>query len=235
MNRILFAGALVFVTVTHAIAADLPLPGPAPAAPATYSPYVEPVFSWTGFYLGINGGYAFGTSNWYDSGLGAGTGDFSASGFLIGGTVGANYQWGAIVYGVEADGDWSNLDGTVGAACTFVATCETKGDWLATVRGRMGYAWDRLLVYTTAGAAFGNVQAGLQGGALSSSTRIGWTAGVGVEGAFAPNWTARVEYLFVDFANASCTTACDPLFGTTTTVSLNESIVRAGIDYKFAW
>jgi len=234
MKRSAFAVALA-LAASPAFAADLPLPGPVPAAPAAYSPLLEPVFSWTGFYAGINGGYAFGTTNWYDSSFGLGTGDFTAKGFLVGGTVGANYQSGAIVYGVEADADWSNLDGTVGAACTFVATCETKGDWLATVRGRMGYAWDRLLVYITAGAAFGNVQAGLQGGTFVSSTQIGWTGGVGVEGAFAPNWTARVEYLFVDFANASCTTACDPLFGTTTTVSLNESIVRAGVDYKFAW
>lgn len=234
MKRVVFAGALA-LAASPTLAADLPLPGPAPAAPATYSPYVEPVFSWTGFYAGINGGYAFGTSNWYDSGLGSGTGDFSTSGFLIGGTVGANYQSGAIVYGVEADGDWSNLDGSIGTACTFVATCETKSDWLATVRGRMGHAWDRLLVYVTAGGAFSNVQAGLQGGSFSSSTQIGWTGGAGIEGAFAPNWTARVELLYVDFGNASCTTACDPSFGTTTSVSLTETIVRAGVDYKFSW
>jgi outer membrane immunogenic protein len=234
MKLVLIAGALAFAAVTQATAADMP-PGPAPEVPPVYYKAMETVYNWTGFYLGINGGYAFGTSNWYDSGLGSGTGDFTANGFLAGGTVGANYQSGAIVYGIEADADWANLDGTVGAACTFVATCETKGDWLATVRGRMGYAWDRLLVYTTIGAAFGNVQAGLQGGTFSSSTQIGWTAGVGVEGAFAPNWTARIEYLFVDFGNASCTTACDPSFGTTTSVSLNESIVRAGVDYKFAW
>jgi outer membrane immunogenic protein len=234
MKRIAFAVALA-MAASPALAADLPLPGPAPAAPATYAPAVNSVYNWTGFYLGLNGGYAFGTSNWFDSGFGFGTGDFSTKGFLIGGTVGANFQFGAIVYGVEADADWSNLDGTVAASCTFIASCETKSGWLATVRGRMGYAWDRLLVYTTAGAALGNVQAGFQGGSLVGATQVGWTAGVGVEGAFAPNWTARVEYLFVDFASTSCTTACDPTFGTTTTVSLNESIVRAGIDYKFAW
>ncbi len=99
----------------------------------------------------------------------------------------------------------------------------------------MGYAWDRLLVYVTAGGAFSNVQAGFQGGSFSSSTQIGWTAGAGVEGALAPNWTARVELLYVDFGNASCTTACDPFIGTTTSVALTETIVRAGVDYKFSW
>ncbi len=233
MKRILLAGAFAFAAVTHATAADMP-PGPAPEVPPVYYKAAETAYNWTGFYLGINGGYAFGTSNWYNSGLGSGTGDFSTSGFLVGGTVGANYQSGAIVYGVEADGDWSNLDGSVGA-CVFGATCETKSDWLATVRGRMGYAWDRLLVYVTAGGAFSNVQAGLQGGSFSSSTQIGWTGGAGIEGALAPNWTARVELLYVDFGNASCTTACDPSSGTTTSVSLTETIVRAGVDYKFSW
>ncbi len=111
MKPLLIAVALAFAAVTHATAADMP-PGPAPEVPPVYYKTTETAYNWTGFYLGINGGYAFGTSNWYNSGFGTGTGDFTANGFLAGGTVGANYQSGVIVYGIEADGDWSNLDGS---------------------------------------------------------------------------------------------------------------------------
>ncbi len=227
MKRILFAVA-VALGVSPALAADLPPPGPAPVAPAYYKTPEAAYYNWTGFYLGINGGYALGTSNWSD--FFGSSGDFNANGFLIGGTVGANYQWGNIVFGIEADGDWSNLDGSTSNGC--FPNCETKSNWLATVRGRMGYAWDRLLVYTTAGGAFANVQAGAPGGPYNTTTQAGWTAGVGVEGAFAPNWTARVEYLFVDLSNQSCGFS---YCGGNETISLNENIVRAGIDYKFAW
>ena len=110
--------------------------------------------------------------------------------------------------------------------------CDTKSNWLATVRGRAGWAWNRVLFYGTGGAAFANVQAGAGALPFSSSTEAGWTAGVGVEYAFAPNWTAKVEYLFVDLANASC--GFDQLRRhLNTTVSLNENIIRAGINFKF--
>jgi outer membrane immunogenic protein len=100
-----------------------------------------------------------------------------------------------------------------------------------TVRGRAGYAWDRVLFYGTGGAAFANVQAGAGALPFSSSTQTGWTAGAGVEYAFAPNWTAKVEYLFVDLQNASCPVgSCG---STTTTVSLNENIIRGGVNFKF--
>ena len=230
----LFAVALA-LAASPALAADLPLPGPAPAAPATYSPYVEPVFSWTGFYLGINGGYAFGTSNWYDSGFGLGTGDFTANGFLAGGTVGANYQSGAIVYGIEADGDWSNLDGSVARLHLRRNLRNQKPTGSPPCAAAWGMRGTACSSTSRRAAPSAIVQAGFQGGSFSSSTQVGWTAGAGVEGALAPNWTARVELLYVDFGNASCTTACDPFFGTTTSVALTETIVRAGVDYKFSW
>jgi opacity protein-like surface antigen len=95
---------------------------------------------------------------------------------------------------------------------------------LATVRGRAGWAWNRVLFYGTAGAAFANVQAAAGAFPFMNSTEPGWTAGVGVEYAFAPNWTAKAEYLFVDLANASCGFAnCG---GTNTTVSQREHPTR---------
>jgi iron complex outermembrane recepter protein len=196
---------------------------------------------WTGFYLGINGGYSFGGSAWADSVTGGASGNFQTSGFLFGGTLGANYQTGAFVFGIEADGDLADPSGvgTFTASSLCAGGCGTKGGWLATVRGRAGYAFDRILVYGTGGAAFGNVQAGFSTHAVSSATEAGWVAGAGAEVAFAPKWTAKVEYLFVDLANGSCTTACAianpggvPLIPNIA-VKFNESVVRAGVNYKF--
>ncbi len=239
MKRILIAGALALAAGGQALAADLPQPGPPPPrAPATYVPAPVPVFSWTGIYLGINGGYAFGDSSWSTPGL-VPTGNFSTDGFLIGGTVGGNYQWGQFVLGIEGDGDWTNVNGTTfvtgGTGCG--AGCETKSDWLATVRGRAGYAFDRILIYGTGGGAFGNVQAAYAALPFSSTTQVGWTAGAGVEFAFTPNLTGKVEYLYVDLGNQSCAQA-NCAGGTTaaplnTTVSFTENVVRAGINYKF--
>jgi outer membrane immunogenic protein len=222
------AGVLALLIGGEALAADLPQPAPPPPrAPATYVPAQAPYFSWTGIYIGLNGGGAFGQSNWTDPTLPP-TGNFNVNGFLVGGTVGANYQMGSFVIGIEADGDWANFDGTTPCGITV---CETKSDWLATVRGRAGWAMDRVLFYGTGGAAFGNVQAAAGVLPFNSTTQVGWTAGAGIEYAFTPNWTAKVEYLFVDLQNAGCAPAS--CAGPATTVSLNENIVRAGVNFKF--
>ncbi len=220
MKRFVFAGALALAAGGQALAADLPPPmAPPPRAPATYVPAPVPIFTWSGIYIGINGGYGFGTAT-----ASGGGGSISPNGFLAGGTVGGNYQFGNFVVGLEGDGDWSNLDGTNNGY-------EAQSTWLATVRGRAGYAWDRVLFYGTAGGAFANFQVGPTGGSFTSGSQAGWTAGAGVEAAFAPNWTAKVEYLYVDFAGLTCTT-CG---GGAPSVTLTENLVRAGINYKFSW
>ena len=237
MKRILIAAALALAAGGQALAADLPPPvAPPPRAPATYVPVPAPVFTWTGIYLGINGGYAFGDSNWTRPPVWHPTGNFSTDGFLVGGTVGGNYQWGQFVLGIEGDGDWTNLNGTTfvtAAACG--PGCETKSDWLATVRGRAGYAVDRDPVLRHGRRRF-RQSSGCRGSLpFSSSTQIGWTAGAGVEVAFTPNLTGKVEYLYVDLGNQSCGAAncCVSGVGPATTVSLTENVVRAGINYKF--
>jgi outer membrane immunogenic protein len=231
MKRILFAIAAA-LSVSPALAADLPPPGPAPVAPAYYKSPEPAYYNWSGFYLGINGGGAFGTSTWNDPVFGS-TGGFSTSGFLVGGTVGGNYQFGSFVVGLEGDIDWANLSGSTTVTSCAPYNCATSSDWLGTARVRAGYAWDRILFYGTGGAAFGDIDAYSGYLPTASNSNIGWTVGGGIEGAFAPNWTAKVEYLYVDLGSMSCGFAnCG---GTTTTVSLTENVIRAGINYKFGW
>jgi outer membrane immunogenic protein len=230
MKRMLIAGALALAAAGQAFAADLPMPGP-PVPPAAYMP-VMPLYNWTGIYLGVNGGYGFGQSNWTAPPPTGSTGNFSTGGGLVGGTIGANYQWGQFVLGIEADGDWQNVNGSVGCSTPggFPVSCQTQSDWLATVRGRAGYAWDRVLFYGTGGAAFANVQAGSANtGSFDTGTQMGWTAGAGIEYAFMPNLTGKVEYLYVDLGNLSCNVNC----AAGTSVTFTENIVRAGINYKF--
>jgi len=184
-------------------------------------------YNWTGFYAGINGGYGWGTSSWSAV---PGT-SIKPSGGMFGGTLGYNIQTGMIVLGIEGDFDWSGLSGSV--ACGVGVNCETSSDWLATVRGRIGYSFDRWMPYLTGGGAFGDVKATasapLLGAAVSSSsTQAGWTLGGGVEFAFMPNWTAKVEYLHVDLG--SFDTGPAPLVNS---VSYKQDIVRAGLNYRF--
>src|ERR1700691_332870 len=136
MRRILVAGALAFVAGGQALAADLPPPmAPPPRAPATYVPAPVPFYNWGGIYFGINGGYGFGSSNWTATGGGPSTGSFNTTGFLGGGTVGFNYQWAAIVAGLEGDLDWTNLKGSssaTGPCATAGTSCQTSASYLGT-------------------------------------------------------------------------------------------------------
>jgi outer membrane immunogenic protein len=198
------------------------------------------VYNWTGIYLGINGGFGTGNSNWSDGPIGT-TGSFPTSGFLIGGTAGLNYQIAEVVFGIEGDGDWTNLHGSSGSTCGAISAvvappvgCQTQSQWLATIRGRVGYAFDRILVYGTAGAAFGNIQTGLNPpSTFDSSVETGWAVGAGLEYAVAQNWTAKIEYLFVDVPNGACTTVGNCGGAAGSIVSFNENIFRAGVNFKF--
>jgi outer membrane immunogenic protein len=242
MKRMLFAGAVALALATPAFAADLPQAAPPPPqAPAFIPP--PPVYNWSGVYIGINGGYAFGNSDWNAP---ASTGNFALDGGLVGGTLGINFQSGQFVFGLEGDIDWADISGSTnnavsavcfgaGAPCTF----QTQNDWLSTFRARVGVAFDRVLLYGTAGGAAGDVKANftnpnIAGSLSTSSTEFGWSAGAGLEYAITENVTIRGEYLFVDLSNASfgCTAALCGGAGTVP-VSFNTSLVRAGLDFKF--
>lgn len=225
MMRMLLAATLLLAAAGEAMAADLPPVAPPPRAPATYVPIAAPIYNWSGIYIGINGGYGFGDTNW----TAVPTGSFNVDGGLVGGTIGANWQMGPAVFGIEADGDWQGISGHDSVTSLCGGICETKSDWVATVRGRLGYAFDRVLLFGTGGVAFGGIQSGFTGGPYQNNTEVGWTAGAGLEFAITDNVTAKVEYLFIDLSNATCNVDC----GGTTPVSFYESAVRGGINFKF--
>jgi outer membrane immunogenic protein len=221
MKRAFLALISLAALTGMAAAADLP-PRPAPA-PYYKAPVVAPVYNWTGFYIGINGGGGFGRSAWDP------TGGFNTSGGLVGGTVGYNYQFGQGVVGLEGDIDWANINGTTNNACPL--GCKTSDDWISTIRGRLGYAADRFMPFVTGGAAFGDIKATTPGFAGATNTNAGWTIGAGLEFALAQNWTAKAEYLYVDLGKFNCGVSCG--FIATNNVSFTTNLVRAGVNYHF--
>jgi outer membrane immunogenic protein len=228
MKRVLSSsvGFLLGAWAASAAAADLPRRAEMPTrAPA----YMATVYNWTGLYLGLNGGGAWGNSRW-DSPSGLSTGDFKVSGGLIGGTLGYNWQSGPAVFGLETDVAWSNIDGNTAANC--LPNCKTSNNWLGTTRGRLGYGADRWMPFVTAGVAYGDVEAGFQGFNKESETKVGWTAGAGLEFALASNWTAKAEYLFVDLGKMSCGSgSCG--FPAPTDVEFTANVVRGGVNVRF--
>jgi outer membrane immunogenic protein len=219
------AGLLAAAVASPASAADL-------SRPSYKAPvYVAPAFSWTGFYVGLNGGYGWGNSTWSN----AGSDEFGVKGWVGGGTVGYNMQTGVWVWGIEGDLDYSTIKGSdagpFGGVCGNVGGgCETRNRWLATGRGRIGYAWDRWLPYLTGGVAFGDVRMTPDGGATESKTKIGWTAGAGIEYAFLGAWSAKLEYLYADLGSSTCSAAT---CGVDTDVSFKTNLVRVGVNYRF--
>jgi outer membrane immunogenic protein len=206
-----------------AAAADLSRRYPPPPPPAVVPVYTL-AHTWTGFYIGVNGGAAFGHSNW-DTAAG-----FNLTGGLIGGTVGYNWQpGGPLVLGFESDLDWSGINGTTTALCPL--GCKTANTWLGTVRGRVGYAIDRIMPYVTGGLAFGNIKATTPGFPGVDNTNTGWTVGAGLEVAIGGGWTAKAEYLFVDLGNTNCGLSCGVF--PNDNVSYRTSIVRGGLNYHF--
>ena len=220
MKRFLLACVSLVALAGAAAAADLPPPGqPYYKAPPPYLP----AYTWSGFYLGVNGGGGFGRSTW-DT-----TGSFDISGGLVGGTIGYNYQIGPAVLGIEGDIDWSDIRGTNTAAC--LGGCQTSDSWLSTVRGRLGYAAGRFMPFVTGGAAFGDIRASTPGLPGATQVNAGWTVGAGLEFAAIGNWTVKAEYLFVDLGKFNCGFGCSAL--PIDNVSYTTNLVRAGVNYRF--
>lgn len=204
------------------------------------APVVAAPYNWTGVYIGGTAGYAWGHSRHCDT-LAFCTNGFSVDGFVGGGTLGYNWQWNDWVLGLEADfsgadakGDTQSVPGVFG--CGAGATCHTKLDWFGTVRGRVGWAFDRFLPYVTGGYAYGRLYAdlGIPPATSASGTKSGWTVGAGLEYALPwDHWSVKLEYLYVDLNDLFYDTAQVCGFLSCTAVDNHFSIARAGINYRF--
>jgi len=286
MKRVLVALSAFTALTAAASAADLPRRA---APPPVFTPV--PVFTWTGAYVGINAGYAFSDNQNIrsyeinNSGAAAFINPLGASvrskqdGFTAGGQVGYNYQFtpgSGIVVGIEADAAYTDLDrrrtynATTSAADTFIpipyTTTTRQGlDFLGTVRGRIGYAFDRFMIYGTGGFAYGNVHYqtattinlpafGINNQAIAagrySSIETGYAYGGGIEYALPTESflnffrssavTLKVEYLHYDLGRRNVAVADVPLANPVTYNSLARfrtegNIIRAGLNYKVNW
>lgn len=221
----------------QACAADLPS-AKAPPPPPVFTA-VPVAFSWTGFYAGIEGGASFmnARGDLNANGVPAAYGKNATAG-MLGGMVGYNQQLGSVVLGVEANGD-AILGGKHTATATdalgnpYAVTATHSYD--ADLRGRLGFAIDRALLFATGGVAFGNVNMGyagpaLPGGATFNSDRVGWTVGGGMEYAFTNNVIGRAEYRYTDLGSASHVNAAT---GVSDKTRFDSNAALLGLMYKF--
>jgi outer membrane immunogenic protein len=236
---------------TPASAADLG------ARPITKAPMAAPIaaYDWSGFYIGAHIGGTSADKDWsvvpatVFAPLGVvipvpgafSIGSHRAEGFIAGGQAGFNWQTGAWVFGLEGQFSWTNADGEH-VCLGGVLTCRTEMNWMATAAGRVGYAFNNLLVYAKGGAAFVDEDHSIfitgapgLGAATGSVTRTGWMVGAGLEWGFTPNWSAKIEYNFMDFGDDTVTFA----FAGAPLINLNVDqqvhVVKGGINYRFNW
>jgi outer membrane immunogenic protein len=227
--------ALVALGATvPALAADLAARPAYTKAPA----YVQPIYNWTGFYIGGHIGGAFDGNNGF-----IGTTNNNSDGRFLGGLqVGADYQFAPNwVLGIEGQWSWlgSNNNGVAfsGAGTGYVFNSNQRG--LGSVTGRVGYTWGPALLYVKGGYAYSDYSDSLtfnlvpQPFALNSSHHDGYTVGAGLEYMFAQNWSAKVEYQYYNFGNISFLTP--PVLATFGNTRSDEHTVKAGINYRFNW
>jgi outer membrane immunogenic protein len=166
-------------------------------------------YSWAGPYLGANLGYEWGSVS---------NSPVKPSGFVGGAQAGYNFQNGPWVFGVEGDIQAAGADDTF-------APWKFSNPWFGTLRGRAGYAFSNVLFYGTAGLAFGELR-GQTFGWTESHTSVGWTIGAGAELGLAPNWSVKLEYLYVDLSTSQFAI-------TGVSNGYSDSVVRAGVNYHF--
>lgn len=213
MNKFMLAAAASVLLAGSASAADLPSKKMAPVMTP-----VAPVFTWTGAYVGVTAGGA-----WFN-------GKGSDAGFMGGGTLGYNYQLANnIVIGVEGDLSWMPLQRGASSSFTYKGVTanyrKVDATWLGTARGRVGYAFNNVLVYATGGIA---------GSDVTGSSRAAWTVGGGLEYAFNRSWSVKAEYLYVGMEkqNATVVNAAGAVIGTQKRAA-DFSVARLGVNYRF--
>jgi len=236
MKLLVLSAAVLGALVTSTYAADLPVkarpPAPAPVIPAAYN--------WTGCYVGGNLGGAWASKDWTNQTEGAGVigapiSTQRPSGVLAGGQFGCNYQSSSWVFGIQGDVDWADASGSAADQLTAGLTDRSKVKSLASVTGRVGYAWDRVLGYVKGGGAWVRDEYSVLSAAgvvlsSASETRGGWTMGVGIEYAFLPNWSAFAEYDYYGFGTRNVDF---PNGGGTAAIRQKINVAKAGINYKF--
>ncbi len=239
MKRIHFltTACLVLTAGGAAFAADVPTH----KAPPTYVAPL-PIFSWTGLYVGGQVGYQWSAESSptiysLTGATVAGQPNYNQSGVIGGGHIGYNWQFNQIVLGIEGDVEGTNFEGTGNFGTGGALALHSEIDVQGSVRGRLGYAWDRLLVYATGGAAFAQLESRYTNTALCmddyKTDRTGWTVGGGFQYAFKPNWSVGLEYRYTDLGHTS-----DLLLASSArTLGANRhetfNAVRASISYKF--
>ncbi|RTE92573.1 MULTISPECIES: outer membrane protein [Bradyrhizobium] len=216
MKKALLASACLFALAAPASAADLA------ARPYTKAPVapLASVYNWTGFYLGIVGGGAWEASS----------GDPKMQGGFVGGTAGYNWQTGNVVFGIEADGAWADVNASATALGVTVAS---KTDALGTVRGRIGWAVNNILLYGTGGYAWidNKITVSALGASVSDSKwHSGWTVGAGVEAFFAPQWSVKGEYLYRSLGSEDYFSNLGAPLASGT---INFHTVQVGVNYHF--
>jgi outer membrane immunogenic protein len=215
---VLAGTAAMALASASASAADLPVRA-APPAPIVAA---APIFTWTGFYAGVNAGYGWNTN---DDDVVIGGVTFEADdegGFVGGGQVGYNYQIGTFVIGAEADIQYADIGGDNDFGGILAE--DDSDSWFGTVRARAGWAFDRALIYATGGLAYGEINNGFSS---SDDVSVGWTIGGGVEYAFTNNLTAKVEGLYVNLEQD------DDVPVVAGQDETEHGLIRAGLNYKF--
>ena len=236
------AGALMLSVFTPAHAADLG--GSIKDAPIYQD---EPRrFSWSGFYMGANlgGAWATGDATYSQNNVDLLAGKLDNSSVIGGGQIGYNWQSGSLVVGIEADIAAQNLSSSTSTAVGDL-TLSREGRWIGTVRPRIGYATGNALIYATGGLAYGTVEhnvtenAGIAlRGYGESETRVGWTAGAGIEWALGRHWSIGAEYLHIDLGKTTVSSAASTVGGVLFPASAGrfedrEDVIRAKLNYKF--
>jgi outer membrane immunogenic protein len=241
MKKLLISAAVAIAMVTPALAADMAVKAPPPAP-------LPVIYNWSGFYIGANGGWGESHSCWDDVfivGPAFSEGCRDRSGGLIGGQIGYRWQTSQFVFGLEAQGDWADLNSTRLSLLDPSLSTQVKTDGIGLFTGQIGWAWNAALLYVKGGAAVTdnhfNVLDTATGTGLvtSGATRWGGTIGVGFEYGFAPNWSigAEWDHLWMGNANNSFTTADPRLAGIVNDrISQDVDMVTLRINYRFgAW
>jgi outer membrane immunogenic protein len=236
MKKILLAGTALLTLISgSAMAADM---RPARAPVYTKAPMMAPTYNWTGCYIGGNVGGLWATKDWSDSTTGVAHSTQDISSWLGGGQVGCNYQVSTWVFGVQGDYDWTNASASARDGAFVGLTDQSTIKALASVTGRVGYAWDRFLGYVKGGGAWENdnylitTTATGATSATASETRTGWTIGVGGEYAFAEWLTGFAEYDYYDFGTKTNTFVTTVPSTVLIDVRERKSVAKVGLNIK---